>query len=114
MGRCPKPGCRFHIRLINRAFEAYAHQDKRYEYIEPAEVVTIQLPDGIREQYANGRLWGAYRGVSVAPECFQSALMALEYWLLEKAKRGDADLEAVLLDLLHRKRGERALRQRAD
>ena len=28
--------------------------------------------------------------------------MALEYWLLEKAKRGDADLESVLLDLLRR------------
>jgi hypothetical protein len=76
----PSRGVDFIIRLINRACEAYAHPDNRYEYIEPPEVVTIQLPDGIHEQYANGRLWGAYRGISVAPECFQSALMALEYW----------------------------------
>jgi hypothetical protein len=98
----PGRGVDFIIRLINRACEAFAHPDNRYEHIEPPAVVNLQLSDGVHEQYANERLWGAYRGVSVAPECFQSALMALEYWLLEKAKRGDADLEAVLLELLHR------------
>ena len=63
----PSRGVDFIIRLINRACEAYAHPENRYEYIEPPEVVTIQLPDGIHEQYANDRLWGAYRGMSVAP-----------------------------------------------
>ena len=40
--------------------------------------------------------------MNVTPNTFESALMALEYWLLEKAKRGDTDLEGILLDLLRR------------
>ena len=98
----PGRGVDFLIRLINRACEAYAHPENRHEYIEQPATIRIQLPDGSREQYANGRLWGAYRGMGVTPHCFESALMALEYWLLDKAKRGDADLEGVLLDLLRR------------
>ena len=102
LGHHPTRGVDFIIRLTNRACEAYAHPDNRYEYIEPPGTITIQLSDGGREQYANGRLWGAYRAMSVAPHCFESALMALEHWLLEKAKRGDPDLETVLMDLLRR------------
>ena len=99
----PNRGVDFILRLINRACEAYAHPNNRYEYIEQPGTIKIQLPgDEWREQFANGRLWGAYRGMGVVPHCFESALMALEHWLLEKAKRGDLDLEAVLLDLLQR------------
>jgi hypothetical protein len=98
----PMRGVDFIVRLINRACDAYAHPDNRYEYIEQPGSVTLQLSDGPHEQHANWRLWSAYRGMHVAPHCFESALMALEYWLLEKAKRGDADLDSVLLDLLHR------------
>jgi len=99
----PNRAIDFVLRLTNRASEAYAHSDNRYEYIERPGTVTIQLTDGVsHEQIANGRLWGAYRGMGVAPECFQSALMALEHWLLEKANRGDPDVETVLVDLLRR------------
>jgi len=97
----PTRGVDFVLRLINRACEALAHSNNRYEYVEPPGRLRVQLPDGEwRDQYANGRLYGAYRGISVAPYCFQSALMALERWLLQKAKRNDSDVESVLLDLL--------------
>jgi hypothetical protein len=99
----PNRGVDFILRLINRACEAYGHPNNRYAYIEPPGTIKIQLPGGEwREQFANGRLWGAYRGMGVIPHCFESALMALEHWLLEKAKRGDPELEAVLVDLLRR------------
>lgn len=99
----PSRGIDFIVRLVNRACEAYAHPENRYENVEPPVTVRIQLPNGSsRDQYANGRLWCAYRGRGVAPYCFQSALMALEHWLLEKAKRGDPDVETVLVDLLGR------------
>lgn len=98
----PSRGVDFLVRMINRAGDAYAHADNRCEHIEPPGTVTIQLPDGPHEQHANWRLFSAYRGMHGAPDCFKSALMALEYWLLEKAKREDADLESLLLDLLRR------------
>jgi hypothetical protein len=98
----PIRGVDFLVRMINRAGDAYAHPENRCEHIEPPGSATIQLPDGPHAMHANWRLWAAYRGMHVAPHCFESALMALEYWLLEKAKRGDTDLEAVLLDLLRR------------
>jgi hypothetical protein len=98
----PTRGADFIIRLINRACEAFAHPDNRHEYIEPPGTVVLHLADGPHEQHANWRLWAAYRGMNVTPNTFESALMALEYWLLEKAKRGDTDLEGILLDLLRR------------
>lgn len=98
----PTRGVDFIIRLINRACEAFAHPNNRHEYIEPPGIVVLHLADGPHEQHANWRLWAAYRGMNVTPNTFESALMALEYWLLEKAKRGDADLEGILLDLLRR------------
>jgi hypothetical protein len=76
----PKRVIDFILRLINRACEAFAHPDNHYEHIEPPGTVRIQLSDGEwHEQYANGRLWGAYRGMAMAPDCLESALMALEW-----------------------------------
>lgn len=98
----PRRGVDFLVKMINRAGDAYAHPDNSCEHIEAPGTWTIHLPDGPHEQHANWRLFSAYRGMHVAPACFQSALMALEYWLLEKAKREDADLESLLLDLLRR------------
>lgn len=98
----PARGVDFIIRLINRACEAFAHPGNYQKYIEPPGTVVLHLDDGPHEQHANWRLWAAYRGMNVTPDTFESALMALEYWLLEKTKRGDDDLEAILLDLLRR------------
>jgi hypothetical protein len=98
----PERGLNFVMRFVNRACEAFAHPKNRYEYIEPPGTITIEVDGVRREQYANGRLFGAYRSMGVAPYSLESALMALERWLLEKAQRGDEDLESVLLDLLRR------------
>ncbi|TSA32164.1 MAG: hypothetical protein D4R65_10010 [Verrucomicrobiaceae bacterium] len=63
--------------------------------------VTLELEDGMKlSQWANPRLWGMYRGMSVATHTLESALMALEEWLLQKAERGDADTMAVFSRLL--------------
>ena len=98
----PVRGIDFILRLVNRACEAYAHPDNRCRSMAPPDTIILQLPDGPHEQYANWRLWVAYRGMHDTPDCFESALMALEYWLLEKSKHGDADLETILLGLLRR------------
>lgn len=98
----PARGVDFILRLINRACEAFAHPDNRYEFIEPPGTVLLELPDGPHEQFGNWRLWAAYRGMNVTPNTFESALMALEHWLLEKVQRKDSDLESILLDLLQR------------
>jgi hypothetical protein len=98
----PDRGIDLVVRFVNRACEAFAHPNNRYEYIEPPGTIKIQVDGSWREQYANGRLFGAYRGMGVAPNSLQSALMALERWLLEKGKRDDPDLETVLTDLLRR------------
>ena len=91
----------FIIRLVNRACDAFADPKNRYQFIDPPGQIKIQLPDGQwKTQHADGRLYGAYRGSSVTPYTFQSALMALETWLLQKSRRNDADLEPVLLKLL--------------
>lgn len=92
----------FLVRMFNRAGDAYSLPENRCDYIEQPGSLTIQLPEGPHSMHANWRLWASYRGMHVAPHCFESALMALEYWLLEKAKRQDTDLETVLLGLLDR------------
>lgn len=98
----PVRGVNFILRFINRACEAFAHPDNYHDFIEPPGTVVLDLPDGLHDQFGNWRLWAAYRGMNVTPNTFESALMALEYWLLEKVKREDADLERILLDLLQR------------
>lgn len=98
----PSRGVDFILRMVNRAGDAYAHPENRCEHIEPPTTIKIHLPDGPRIQHANWRLFSAYRGMHVSPKCFESALMALEHWLLERARREDEGLEAILLDLLGR------------
>ena len=52
------------------------------------------------EQWANGRLYGLYRGNKVGPDSLVSALMALESWLLSLGKMDRVDLEGWLLHVL--------------
>jgi hypothetical protein len=98
----PSRGLDFIIRMVNRAGEAYSHPGNRFGHVEPPEIVKVYLTDCQHEQHANWRLWAAYRGNQGAPHCFESVLMALEHWLLEKVKRKDSDLEPTLMDLLRR------------
>lgn len=96
----PQRGIEFIVKFINRACDAYADPRNRRPYIEPPSWVVFRLPDGDHRQHASWRLWAAYRAMQVAPHAFESALMALEYWLLETAKKEQPNMDSMLIDLL--------------
>ena len=99
----PDRGLDLILRLLNFAADAYGNRNNTWGFIEPPEPVTLNLPDGTKHlQWGGWRLWGAYRSASNIPYMLQSALMALEKWLLEKAEVRDADLSGLLTDLLRR------------
>lgn len=98
----PRKGLDFILDLLNSAAEKYAHSDLDYPkessnlkigYPDPLiEQIEIHLNDGFStKQYCTGRLWGAYRGQTVIPYLLQSALMALENWLIVYVKQFEAD-----------------------
>lgn len=98
----PRKGLDFILQLLNITAKKYAHSDldspQRHSYMhrklsEPViEPLTIQLNDGTKvQQYYSGRLWGAYRGHSVVPDLLQSALMALENWLIAYTEYLESD-----------------------
>lgn len=79
----PETGLKFVISLVNRSIQHYAEHPDPRGYVEPPGGIELRCPDGTKvRQWANGRLWGLYRGISVGPDALQSALMALEKWLL--------------------------------
>jgi hypothetical protein len=109
----PRKGLNFILNLLNTTAEKYAHSDLDYPketstlktgYSEPLiEQIEIHLNDGSSiKQYCTGRLWGAYRGHSVIPYLLQSALMALENWLIAYAKQFEADSIEWLFDYILR------------
>ncbi len=98
----PRIGVDFITTLINHACSWYGEQKWPFDPLEPAWQVELNIPEESQpiSQWANGRLYAIYRGTSVAPYVLQSALMALEHWLLEIAKLEDVNLESWLLKLL--------------
>ena len=52
---------------------------------------TIKLSDKTIHQYSNGELWGIYRGGGHAPDLLKSIHMALEKFILERAKNTSPD-----------------------
>jgi hypothetical protein len=98
----PAKALDFYIRVFNHAADWYAHPRLR-DPLEPPWEVELTFADGTtRKQWTNPRLWGLYRGMSVAPHSLESMLMALEAWLLEVAKQSPKSLDNILVDLLHR------------
>jgi energy-coupling factor transporter ATP-binding protein EcfA2 len=90
----PRKALEFILQLLNRTAEQYANSnlDSPDRYLDErtsaksvsAEQLEIELEDGTTiRQYYSGRIWAAYRGHSVVPYVLQSALMALENWLVE-------------------------------
>lgn len=88
-----RKGLDFILEMLNKSAEKYAHSDldaphqSGYLKTDYAEVlisqVELTLNDGSTVcQYSSSRLWVAYRGLSVVPDLLQSALMALENWLV--------------------------------
>jgi hypothetical protein len=109
----PRKGLDFILELLNIAAEEYAYSDldapDRYSSTQrdPSEPVfeplTIQLNDGTKiQQHYSGRLWGAYRGHSVTPYLLQSALMALENWLIAYAEYSESNQLEWLFDYILR------------
>ncbi len=95
----PERGVELVLRLLNHACATYAGYEQ--DIIEKPVQVMLELEDGSQlPQWANWRLWAMYRGMNVATHTRESALMALEEWLLQKAARGDADTVTVFSRLL--------------
>lgn len=97
----PRLALDFILELCNRAAERYAHSrldaDDRESilpthYTQGVSTVEIILNDGTTvTQYSSHRLWCGYRGTSVLPYLLQSALMALENWMVFMAEAQDDD-----------------------
>jgi len=96
-----REGVDFIIELLNHAGTWYGEQRWPYDRLERAGQVTIEVPgEAPVTQWANPRLWGLYRGHSVGPYVLQTALMALEAWLLEICDQEGVDVEPWLLKIL--------------
>ena len=86
--------------LVNHAGDWYGNRKQPATRLEPAHIITISIPGcGKVKQWANGRLWRAYRGTSVVPNVIQCALMALESWLLKMCE-DSIPVESWLLRIL--------------
>lgn len=90
----PKLGLDFIINLCNFTAKKYSESDfaksqdneeySIHAYETVAKQVDITLNDGtVVKQYASPHLWKGYRGLSTLPSLLQTALMALENWLVE-------------------------------
>ena len=93
-------GLQLVLDLINTTSELYAWSDLDSPAGQELPKVIVTLNDGREvKQYLSWRLWAGYRGNTVLPETLQSALMALEKWLLELAET-DQDMGALFDRLL--------------
>lgn len=98
----PRKGIEFLIQIFNHSAEWYAHP-RLHDRLEPVWEVELTFANGMkRTQWANPRLWGLYRGMSVGPNLLQSLLMAFEKWLLDYAHSRPEGLDVVLLEILQR------------
>jgi hypothetical protein len=94
-------GVDFIVRLMNHASTWYGERKWPGDRLEPAIPVQLQIPgEGEVTQWSNGRLWCLYRSTSVGPYVLQTALMALESWLVGICEIDDAQVEHWLLKLL--------------
>ena len=109
----PMKGLDFILKLLNIAAEEYTYSDldapdrnssTQCDSSKPIlETLTIQLNDGTKiQQHSSCRLWDAYRGHSVVPYLLQSALMALENWLIGCAEYSKSDQLECLFDYILR------------
>ncbi|MES1950258.1 hypothetical protein S4A8_05343 [Salinisphaera sp. S4-8] len=97
----PRQGVDFIIDMLNHAGYYYGEQKWRRDRLEPAHLVELFLPGQKSiKQWANTRLWGLYRGQQVGPYILQTALMALEKWLLQICGIENVDVEEWLLKIL--------------
>lgn len=97
----PERAVDFIIRFSNHCSDSYGDPKIFHRFVELPERTTLTLPDGTaKEQWCSWRLWALHRGVHVGPHVLESALMALERWLLELCQRKPDQVEARLMYLL--------------
>ncbi|MER2512256.1 MAG: ATP-binding protein [Nitrosomonas ureae] len=97
----PRIGFKSIIDLLNHSGIWYGERRWLDFRLESAWQITLDVPgEGQVTQWANPRLWCLFRGISVGPYVLQTALMALESWLLEISKMEGVDLEPWLLKLI--------------
>ena len=98
----PEKALDFYIKVFNYSADWYAHP-RVHNPLEKAWEVELTFADGTtRKQWTNSRLWGLYRGMTVAPYPLASMLMALESWLLQVGRQEPEQLDAILVDILRR------------
>lgn len=98
----PQVALELYFKAFNHSIDWYVHP-RVGNPLEAAFETELAFADGTRhKQWANGRLWVAYRGISVSPYAYQSMLMALEKWLLGFAQAHPAYLDELLLKILRR------------
>lgn len=95
-------GLDFVIGALNHSADWYAHPRVPFSLEPPSEVEVVFADGSTRKQWANPRLWGLYRNMSVGPHVLKSLLMALEKWLLELASNDIESLDTVLVEILRR------------
>ena len=93
-------GVQLVLETVNHAGDWYGNRKWPRTRLEAAHPISISIPrNGEMGQWANDRLWNAYRGTSVSPRVVQCALMALEAWLLDMCKES-LPVESLLLKIL--------------
>ena len=98
----PREGLDLLISVFNHSIEWYARRRAYSEYVEPPFETALTFSDGFsRKQWCDPQIWDLYRGTS-GPYVLQSALMALEHWLLEVADTYPSELDSTLLEILRR------------
>lgn len=83
----PKETLDLIIRLLNHATDCYKGSELERDHHEVFEIEIKLSGEETVKQICSDRLWKIYRGTSVAPELLESALMALEKWLLEVVEK---------------------------
>jgi hypothetical protein len=96
----PAVGLELYFKILDHTIDWYTHP-RAPRPLEPASRVELTFSDGsVHEQWANRRLWNAYRGTQVSPYVLQSMLMAFERWLLTFARAYPDLLDPLLLKIL--------------
>jgi len=81
------------LNLCNHVAKSYAKSEMGKSEIS---MVKLEFPDStVIEQICSDRLWVAYRNASVVPHIIESALMALENWLIEKLASEEDNSEII-------------------
>jgi hypothetical protein len=91
----------FIIRLSNHCADCYGDPNIFHRFVELPTKTSLTLPEGsTKEQWFGWRLWALYRGAHVGPHVLESALMALEHWLLHLCQSNPDQVEDWLMHLL--------------